>query len=252
MLDTFQDLGRDLYLTGLVSSHTGTLSVRIGDRAVISRRDARLGRLTAEDLIEFAIDGECPEQAADDAIVHQTVYRSTDAGAVIYAHPTSTMALALIEDRLSTANAEGAEVRGSAPVLITQRPIESPDVAHLVSRMLRESRIVAMRGHGVFARGRDLEDALHMVSLLEEMCKVARIYRTLVREEPQPSRDWRERPAVSPYRARGDVTGARRSGPRPTPPRGPVSGPNRRTDGPARRPMGESNGPGGHRGQHRR
>lgn len=248
MLDTFQDLGRDMFLTGLVSSHTGSMSVRIDDRAVISRRGAMLGRLSAADLLELAIGDESPAEAPEDAIVHQAIYRATDAQAVIYARPPATMALALIEDRLSPANGEGSDVLGSAPVLITQRPMGSPDVAQLISRALRESRVVALRGYGVFARGSDLDDAFHMVSLLEEMCNVARIFRTLSRDERQPAgQEWHERPSnLGPFRSRNDGPGGRRPGPRPPQHGGGPAGP-RRGDGQRRPPNDTRNPMGGRR-----
>lgn len=248
MLTTFQELGRDLFLTGLVSSHTGSMSIRVDGRALISRSGAMLGRLAESDLVEFPFDEQPPAEAAEDVLVHQAIYRSTDAKAVIYARPPCTMALALVEDRLSPAHDEGAEALGSAPVLISQRPISSPDVAQLIAMTLRESRIVALRGHGVFARGEDLADALHMVSLLEEMCKVTHLLRTLLREEPQPfGVDRFERPAAVPYRPRGDGYN-RRGGPRPAPQRGPGPLPLRR-EGPPRRPPYEPRSPaGGHHG----
>jgi len=248
VLDTFQDLGRDMFLTGLVSSHTGSLSVRSDDQAVISRRGAMLGRLSAADLVAFNIGDDCPSEAPDDAIVHQAIYRTTDAQAVVYARPPATMALSLIEDRLSPANGEAADVFGNAPVLITQRPMGSPDVAHLVSRALRESRIVALRGYGVFARGSDLEDAFHMVSLLEEMCNVARIFRTLSREERQPAgTDWHERqPNMGPFRS-PNGPGGRRTGPRPPQHQGGNVGGPHRNDGPPHRPPNESRPPMGGR-----
>jgi len=215
--------------------------VRVEARAVISRRGAMLGRLTAEDLVEFPIDEEIPEAAAEDAVVHQAIYRGTDAKAVVYARPPWTMALALVEDRLSPASDEGSENLGSAPVLISQRTIDSPDMANMIARTLRESRIVALRGHGVFARGQDLADALHMVSLLEEMCKVVHIYRTLAREERQPTGpDQRDRQPTGSYRPRNDGYGRNSGG------RGPGSGPARRVDGPPR-PFREPRNPTGER-----
>jgi len=63
-----------MFLTNLVSSHTGSMSVRADDRATISRRGAMLGRLRPEDLLELAIDEDAPEEAPEDALVHQTVY----------------------------------------------------------------------------------------------------------------------------------------------------------------------------------
>ena len=92
MIEDFHDLGRDMFLTGLVSSHTGSLSRRQDDKMFISRRGAMLGRLTEKDLIEVEIEGDAPEEAAEDAVVHQAVYRATDAQAVIYARPPWTMA----------------------------------------------------------------------------------------------------------------------------------------------------------------
>src|SRR4051794_8515441 len=220
VIETFRDVGRDMFLTGLVSSHTGSISLRNDDRATISRRGAMLGRLRDDDLIEVPLAEDAPEQAPDEVVVHQAIYRATDAVAVIYARPPATMALALIEDRLSPANGEGIDSLGSAPVLISQRALSSPDIAQLVARTLKENRVVALRGQGVFARGSDVDDALHMVSLLEEMCRVAHIFRTLSKEEQQPpGREWHERQnSLSPYRdkARGDAMSRRtptRTGP---------------------------------------
>ena len=236
-IEQFRDLGRDMFLTGLVSSHNGSLSLRQDDKMIISRRGVMLGRLTENDVVEVAIDGEVPEEAAEEAIVHQGVYRATDAQSVIYARPPWTMALALVEDRLSPASHDGADTLGSAPVLISQRTIDSPDIAQLIGRTLRESRVAALRGQGVFARGSDVFDAFHMISLLEEMCKVVQIYRTLSREDRQPTGyEQRDRQPTGSYRPRNDGYGRRPTGGRP-PARGPSGPPPRQGDGgPPRRP----------------
>jgi L-fuculose-phosphate aldolase len=232
VLETFQDIGRDMFLTGLVSSHTGTMSLREGDRVTMSRQTARLGRLTVDDLIDFDLEGDCPSDAPEDAPIHQAIYRSTNANAVIFARPPATMAMALIDDRLAPAGGEGADL-GTAPVLLSQRSLGSSDVAQLVARTLKLSRVAALRGHGVFAWGDDLVDAFHTVSLLEEMCKVAHIYRAIHREEAQPViRDVRDRPSnLSPYRSNNPMD-RRRAPTRPAAPRDPGPGPNRRGDGP--------------------
>jgi L-fuculose-phosphate aldolase len=250
VLDTFQQFGRDLFVTGLVSSHSGTLSARQEDRALITRRGAMLGHLTADDLVDIALDEESPV-VADDASIHQGIYRATDAQAVIYARPPYTMALALLEDRLSPANGEGVEVLGSAPVLITQRALTSPDVAQLIGRILKENRVVALRGHGVFARGEDLGDALRVVTLLEEMCKVAQLYRALVREEAQPFiRDRQPSSMNQPGKNGGSSGGVRRPPSRAPQPRNTSGGGGgnwRRDEGAPRRTSNEPRQPGGGR-----
>jgi L-fuculose-phosphate aldolase len=260
VLETFQDLGRDMFLTGLVSSHTGSMSLRDGDRVVISRRTARLGRLSAEDLIEFNLEDECPPESPEDAAIHQAIYRTTDAQAVIFARPPATMAMALVDDRLSPAGGEGADL-GTAPVLLSQRPLASSDVAQLVARTMKVSRVAALRGHGVFARGDDLVDAFHMVSLLEEMCKVSHLFRSIARDEGQPFvADVPQRASnLSPYR--NNDANRRRTPPRPNGSRDMGPGPNRRPDGPPiqrspndppRRPGGGGTNGGPRRGLPRR
>ena len=146
------------------------------------------------------------------------------------------------------ASRDGANNLGSAPVLISQRDIDSPDIAQLLGRTLRESRVAALRGQGVFARGSDLFDAFHMVSLLEEMCKVVNIYRSLAREEAQPSGFEQRQP--NQYRPRNDNYGRRPPGGGGRPPQGPRpgGGPPRQGDGgPPRRPPFQPRDPNGAR-----
>jgi L-fuculose-phosphate aldolase len=240
-LESMQTFGRDMYLTGLVSSHTGSLSAREGDQVIITRRNAMLGHLTAEDLLVFPIEDELPAEAPEDAAVHLAVYRTSDAQAVIYARPPATMALALVDDRLSPAVADGADQFGSAPVLIAQRSLGSPDLAQLISRILRENRVVALRGQGVFAHGSSVPDALHMLTLLEEMCKVGHLYRALGSEEGQQAR--RAGPMIQDRQPNG-------YGPRPNPTGGPRNG-NNPSRPPAPRPPSQGNWRGGD-GQNRR
>ncbi len=246
-IELFQAVGRDMYLTGLVSSHTGTMSVREADQGIrVTRRDAMLGRLSPGDLIELPLTGEGTEQAPLDAVIHQAIYDSTDASAVIYARPPATMALALIEDRLGPANGEGADVFGMVAVAISQRPMGSPELGDLIGHMLKDSRVIALRGHGVFAWGGDLDDALHMVSLLEEMCRVAHIFKSLSHEEEQPEFPERGQRRLLEGVHRPQTDGFNPgNGPRPAHQQRRPNVPRRSADGSRRRPAdGRGNGPG--------
>ena len=51
ILAQFQTVGRDLFTMGLVSSNSGNLSIRLGERMIITRRGSRLGCLEEHDLI---------------------------------------------------------------------------------------------------------------------------------------------------------------------------------------------------------
>ena len=55
ILSQFQTVGHDLFAGGLVSSNSGNLSIRLGERMIITRRSSRLGCLEEHDLIETGI-----------------------------------------------------------------------------------------------------------------------------------------------------------------------------------------------------
>ncbi len=45
ILSQFQSVGRDLFARGLIASHSGNLSIRIGERLFITHRGSMLGSL---------------------------------------------------------------------------------------------------------------------------------------------------------------------------------------------------------------
>ncbi len=45
LYEQFRDIGRDIYVGQLTSSHGGNMSVRVGDKIFVKRRGAQLGRL---------------------------------------------------------------------------------------------------------------------------------------------------------------------------------------------------------------
>ena len=42
----FQNIGHELFLRGLIASHSGNMSIRLGERLLITRRGSRLGCLS--------------------------------------------------------------------------------------------------------------------------------------------------------------------------------------------------------------
>ena len=55
ILAQFQTVGHDLFTRGLISSHTGNMSIRLGERLTITRRGSMLNCLQEQDLIETGI-----------------------------------------------------------------------------------------------------------------------------------------------------------------------------------------------------
>lgn len=170
LYEEFRDIGRDIYLGQLTSTHGGNMSVRVGDRIIIKRRGAQLGRLKRVDFIETSMYHKDSEiiRASTELIVHRTVYLKTSALAVIHCHPRTAIALSLSRDEIIPIDVEGSYLLHKVPVVAAEFASGSQEMADLVADALREYKIIMLRGHGCFSRGQTLDEALQWISCLEE------------------------------------------------------------------------------------
>jgi L-fuculose-phosphate aldolase len=170
--EEFHAVGRMLWEVGLVSSHGGNMSVRLPDGGLlITRTGAMLGRLGEGDLVTVAADGSSEGEPSMDTAIHRAVYAATAGEAVLHAHPRHAIALSFVVDAVEPVDAEGKLRLGSVPV------VEADEVAE----GLRDRPVVLARGHGSYARGDDLWQALMWASVLEESAQVLWLLRTLKR-----------------------------------------------------------------------
>ena len=169
-LDEFRAAGRMLWEAGLASSHGGNMSVRLPDGGLmVTRTGSMLGRLGDGDLVVVAADGSSAGEPSMDTALHRAAYEASGAGAVLHAHPRHAIALSLAMDVIKPADAEGRLRLGPVPV------VEAEGVA----RALQDAAIVMARGHGSYARGDDLWQALQWTSVLEESAQVLWLLRGL-------------------------------------------------------------------------
>jgi L-fuculose-phosphate aldolase len=180
MLGEFQRIGRDIFLASLVSSHGGNMSIRLGDRLIITRRGSQLGQLTGKDIIETGLEGDDSNSvlASSETPVHRAIYLNTNALAVVHAHPRVAIALSLLEDEIVPIDTEGSYLSPRIPVVSAEIASGEP-VAGPVAAALKQHKIVMVRGHGCFAIGPNLEEAYKLVSCLEESAQVLYYYRIL-------------------------------------------------------------------------
>jgi L-fuculose-phosphate aldolase len=174
LYEEFRDIGRDIYVGGLTSSHGGNMSVRVGDRIIIKRRGAQLGRLKMEDLVEtslFTRDSGIT-RASTELIVHRAIYLKTSALAVIHSHPRTAIVLSMTRDEIIPIDNEGSYLLHKIPVVSEEFASGSPEMAEVVSNAMREYKIIMLRGHGCFATGQTLDEALQWVSCLEEISDI--------------------------------------------------------------------------------
>ncbi|MFC2038676.1 aldolase [Chloroflexota bacterium] len=181
ILDQFQTVGQELFTRGLVSSHNGNMSIRLGDRIIITRRGCRLSCIDENDLIETGIsknDRSTP-LASTELAVHRAIYQTTNASAIIHTHPPHSIALSLTESEVIPNCAEGRSAIGEVPVLGWGMDVKPGGLVEIIAEALKEHRIVLVHGHGSFAIGQLLEEACSYTTTLEESSQVICLLKSL-------------------------------------------------------------------------
>ena len=177
----FKEVGKALFSRGLVSSHSGNLSVRLNDdRMIITRRGSQLGFLSDQDLIETGIvknDQQTP-LASVELPVHRAILQHTNAGAIVHAHPPHAIALSMTETEIISEQAEHYEL-GKVPVLGWNQDTRPGCLGEEIAEALKTHKIVLVYGHGSFATGQILEEAYKYTAALEEVCQVLWLVKTL-------------------------------------------------------------------------
>ena len=133
--EQFRDIGRDMYVDRLISSHGGNLSIRYGDRVIIKRRGAMLGRLKHHDLIDTSLDKNDSGVvlASTELIVHRAIYKATPALAVVHAHPRTAIAFSLSRDEIVPIDNEGSYLLKKVPVVSVEMASGSKQMAEAVA-----------------------------------------------------------------------------------------------------------------------
>lgn len=174
---------RALRAAGLNDSHSGNGSVRAGDDVWVTPTGAPAERLRPDELIACRLPDRIGERATLDARLHLAVYRENgDAGAVLHAHNPHSIALTIDGCRFVPLDEEGRMYFGEVPVITldtddywTAHREEAPG---RVGRTLANHAACVVRGHGVYAAGRTLDEAYKWLCSLEHSARIAWLARS--------------------------------------------------------------------------
>jgi len=171
--------GRKLVEHGLVESNFGNISIRAGDRMLITRTGVALDEITGNNVVEVDIRDTSSLDiiASSEAVVHREIYRQTSALAIIHAHSVYAVVESLLagpEGVIAPVDSEGQYFLGEIPVV--RGGIGSCELAGNLANALSRHRGAIVYSHGTFAVGRTLGDAYIVITQLEHSCKVKYLY----------------------------------------------------------------------------
>jgi L-fuculose-phosphate aldolase len=178
---------RDLRRFGYNDSHSGNLSVRKGSRFWVTPTGACADTLRKSELVGCDVDGALGAGASLDANLHQAVYRSDPAvGAVVHSHCPYAVAMTFDGEDYLPPDFEGQYYLPRVSVLTIAYQSYVAEAPQRVADVLARATMAIVRGHGVYARGRDLDEAYKWTCSVELSAKTAWLARQAGKLNPSP------------------------------------------------------------------
>jgi ribulose-5-phosphate 4-epimerase/fuculose-1-phosphate aldolase len=167
------DHGRRLVAGGYVVGADGNLSVRDGDRVLITPSRVPYDRLAPEGIASIDLSGAGDESRSSEWAVHCAIYRARpDVMAIIHAHPVYGCVLAVRRERLEALLDEVEPVLGGAVEVAEHAPSGSILLGAEAVAALGRRQAVILANHGTVTVGADLEEAFYRLEVLERAAQV--------------------------------------------------------------------------------
>jgi L-fuculose-phosphate aldolase len=164
--------GRALAGAALVVGTSGNVSVRDGDRVLLSPTGVALDALTAENVAVTSLSGEVLVGAPTSELdLHLAIYRRYRAGAVVHTHAPRATAVACVLDELPVFHYQLLALGGAIRVA-PFAAFGTPELAAAVTEALAGRRAALLANHGAVTYAGTLAEAVERAVLLEWACTV--------------------------------------------------------------------------------
>ncbi|MCM8782745.1 MAG: class II aldolase/adducin family protein, partial [Candidatus Omnitrophica bacterium] len=171
------NIGKKLYQLRLVFGSAGNLSLRLDSKNIlITSTGACLGSLNIKNIIKVDITKAKPDKpVSSEYPLHTLIYKNLPVRSIIHCHPPLTNAYFSIYKDLKNLTFESAFYLGKIAV-IEHRALTITKPQKVIAA-LKDRNLVVVRNHGVVSVGKDFEEALRPIEILEESIKVVAVAR---------------------------------------------------------------------------
>lgn len=198
--------GKKVVAGGLVEGNFGNISIRTdvcplpgssgtsengcalcGDFLTITKTGTSLDELDEESVVTLPVtpdekEKDLPDiaerQASSELKVHRSIYRKTDAKAILHVHAPYAVTMSILEaekgcDRIVPVDSEGILFLKEIPIV--RGGIGTEELAENASEAFEKKKVkvVVVHGHGTFAAGETLRDAYIATVQAEHAAQIA-------------------------------------------------------------------------------
>lgn len=172
------EIGKKAWEKGFISGFSGNISVKVGDKIVITKSGINKGLMDGCDIVAFGIDEDIDATAlgiSSEWKMHLEIYKKQkDALAIIHSHPTHLLlAIDKNENFLKAIDLFEADFLLEKLGIVPNYLPGSAELAEAVGEISKTKQIIVLKKHGLVCWGKDLKDAF---SFSEEIEKLAQYY----------------------------------------------------------------------------
>lgn len=164
---------RALVAKGLTSGSSGNVSTRGGAGMLITPTGVVPDRLEPDHIVDMSLDGRAaPNQLlpSSEWRIHADIYRQhPDVGAVVHCHSTYATILACAHRPIPPIHYMLAATGGFHVPLADYATFGTQALSDAVNRVLAQSPVCLLANHGQLATARDIDRALRLAELVEEI-----------------------------------------------------------------------------------
>lgn len=171
--------GRRLAEAGISPGTSGNLSMRDGERILITASGADLGRLDEASIAEVGLDGTHRQgpRPSKEVAVHVAMYtRNPGHTATVHVHSPHAVAVACLPPWSEISSVPPITpyfvMRVGQVPLIPYRAPGDPELGTLIAGQPRSFRAALLANHGQVTSGTGMDDALSAAVELEETCRI--------------------------------------------------------------------------------
>jgi len=182
-----------LYEKGHLVATSGNVSIRKGDRILITPTATRKDSITLQSIVECDLDGvPCngSKKPSSEIDMHRAAYAiRSDIGAVIHAHPRYSVACSVLGLTLTRAILPELIVYvGPTPTVPYAMP-GSKEQAEAVKPYLSDHNAFLLERHGVLVLGQDPDEALSRLEQLEYIAQISYLTKMDGKTAPLPQEE---------------------------------------------------------------
>lgn len=167
--------GQRMVADRLVTGSAGNISVRVGDRIVMTPTGVNYDQVTAESVNVLDLDGTIlagTGQRSSEWPMHRKIYDLTPASAVVHTHSVFSVAVGTICDEIPAVHYSVLRLGGATVRVAPYTTFGSDELAGNVAAALEDRFAALLQNHGMIAYGSSLEEAYERAQIVEWLAEV--------------------------------------------------------------------------------